>query len=174
MESRPRARVNLEHAAGIDLPSRQIAQGCAPCNPRWRRHRAGRMGCQWSWAWGRQAGRSRRAERPAPSGRGHGRASVAGRDKTGCLCPRAPISPMRMEISFLCGAFAAFLHAMRSRCMVDDDGQVFVFRYSARRSCSSASGQRGGPARQACRRGWPANLRLGSFVGAYGVKRNIG
>ena len=60
--------------------------------------------------------------------------------------------------------------------MVDDDGQVFVFEVLVEQVAQlrlrpdqmdphgqSAAGEDG-----------PANLRLGSFVGTYGVKRDVG
>ena len=59
--------------------------------------------------------------------------------------------------------------------MVDDDGQVFVFKMLVEQVAQlrlrpnqvdphgqSAAGEDG-----------PANLRLGSFVGTYGVKRDV-
>jgi hypothetical protein len=66
-------------------------------------------------------------------------------------------------------------HADAFRGMVDDDGQIFVFQVFVQKVAQlrlrpnqvdphgqSLAGEDG-----------PANLRLGSFVGAYGVKRNI-
>ena len=67
------------------------------------------------------------------------------------------------------------LHADAFRGMVDDDGQVFVFQVFVQKIAQLRlrPNQVDPHGQSLAGEDRPANLRLGSFVGAYGVKRNI-
>jgi hypothetical protein len=135
-------------------------------------------GFPWNWAWGRQRRTVHAGQRAQHHlGRGHGRAGVARGHKAGRLALAHQLQPHAHGAVFL-GPHRVrrlLLHADAFRGMVDDDGQIFVFEMFVQKVAQlRLRPNQVDPHRQsAAGENRPANLRLWSFVGTYGVKRDV-
>ena len=110
-------------------------------------------------------------------GRSHGGAGIAGGDKSCGLALAHQLEAHAHRAVFLGsdGLGRLFFHADAFRGMVDDDGQVFVVEVFI----EEVAQLRLGPdevhahGEGAAGEDRPANLRFRSFVGTYGVERNV-
>ena len=172
MESRPtRGCVDLEHAAGIHLAHHgellQVMRLAVHVRAYVEQH-AG-------IAFGRGHGRGQRRAVDAGQraqhhlGRGHGRASIAGGHKTRrlALAHQLQAHAQRAVALGAHGVSRFFVHPDALRGVVDDDGQVFVFKklveqvaqlrlgpdemHAHGQRAAGEDSSRGSPAREPCR-----------------------
>ena len=178
-QAHARLRESSARCARTSRPSPRIVRGCAPCNPHWRPRPAARTDSLWQSASASPAPADRRpAARPAPSWPWPWPRRYCRRSQSPPLCPRAPASgprasSCRVLVRTACAAFSSI--PMRSEAWWMTMGRSSFSRCSSSRSRSSASRpNQVDPHRQS-----PAgedrslDLRLWSFVGTYGVKRDV-
>ena len=172
-------RVDLQHGAGVNLAHhgklRQIVGFAVDVGAHVQQHAGVALGAGHRRRQGGTVYAGQRAQHHL--GRGHRRAGVAGGDKTGGLAVAHQFQADADGAVFLgaVGLRRLLFHADAFSGIVDDDGQVvvaqgFVQKIAQLRLRTHQVDPHG---QSLASEDSPANLRFRSFVGAYGVKRNI-